>query len=143
MKFALNMTDFAFKMMNLVLQMMDFDRISDVFRTLGVARQRVRRTRQLQVIVLLNMTDFLLKHDGFSTTDDGFILNMMDLYSWNQQPYNATRANAIGFKTNWDLSGTWMPYDGLFLPYIEEWPNLGPINGGLKQVTGLHTANFY
>ena len=28
--------------------------------------------------------------------------------------------NAIGFKTNWDLSGTWVPYDGLFLPYIEE-----------------------
>eukprot|EP00658_Telonema_sp_P-2_P039704 TRINITY_DN28378_c0_g1_i1.p2 TRINITY_DN28378_c0_g1~~TRINITY_DN28378_c0_g1_i1.p2 ORF type:complete len:113 (-),score=27.22 TRINITY_DN28378_c0_g1_i1:95-433(-) len=36
-------------------------------------------------------------------------------------------------KTNWDLSGTWMPYDGLFLPYQEEWLNLGPINAGLKQ----------
>ena len=54
-------------------------------------------------------------------------------YSWNQAPYNASRARAVGFKTNWDLSGTWMPYDGLFLPYMEEWPNLGPINGGLKQ----------
>eukprot|EP01047_Picozoa_sp_COSAG01_P010288 COSAG01_NODE_433_length_17113_cov_23.009757_5_plen_81_part_00 len=37
-------------------------------------------------------------------------------YSWNQDAYNASRANALGFKTNWDLSGTWMPYDGLFLP---------------------------
>jgi hypothetical protein len=35
--------------------------------------------------------------------------------------------------TNWDLSGTFMPYDGLFLPYEEEWVNLGPINGGLAQ----------
>ena len=26
-----------------------------------------------------------------------------------------------------------MPYDGLFLPYQEEWLNLGPINGGLAQ----------
>jgi hypothetical protein len=26
-----------------------------------------------------------------------------------------------------------MPYDGLFLPYEEEWANLGPINGGLAQ----------
>jgi len=54
-------------------------------------------------------------------------------YSWNQDPYNATRARSIGFKTNWDLSGTWMPYDGLFLPYQDEWLNLGPINGGLAQ----------
>eukprot|EP00038_Savillea_parva_P010156 m.188310 g.188310 ORF g.188310 m.188310 type:complete len:848 (+) comp17384_c0_seq1:177-2720(+) len=54
-------------------------------------------------------------------------------YSWNQQSYNATRARALGFKTNWDLSGTFMPYDGLFLPYQDSWLNLGPINGGLKQ----------
>ena len=54
-------------------------------------------------------------------------------YSWNQRPYNATRARALGFKTNWDLSGTFMPYDGLFLPYQDEWLNLGPVNGGLDQ----------
>lgn len=54
-------------------------------------------------------------------------------YSWNQEPYNVSRARAMGFKTNWDLSGTWMPYDGLFLPYQEDWLNLGPINGGLAQ----------
>ena len=54
-------------------------------------------------------------------------------YSWNQEPYNASRARALGFKTNWDLSGTWMPYDGLFLPYQDKWLNLGPINGGLKK----------
>ena len=29
-------------------------------------------------------------------------------YTWNQQPYNATYAKAVGFKTNWDLSGTFM-----------------------------------
>jgi hypothetical protein len=50
-----------------------------------------------------------------------------------QHPYNASYAHAVGFKTNWDLSGTFMPYDGLFLPYTEEWQNLGPINGGLAQ----------
>ncbi len=72
-----------------------------------------------------------------------------------------SRSKSIGFKTNWDLSGTqkffpvsllslshetltpvcihtcltgtWMPYDGLFLPYQEKWLNLGPINGGLAQ----------
>lgn len=58
-------------------------------------------------------------------------------YSWFQGEYNKTRGDAIGFKTNWDLSGTFMPYDGLFLPYGEpsllQWPNLGPINGGLAQ----------
>jgi hypothetical protein len=31
-----------------------------------------------------------------------------------------------------------MPYDGLFLPYVDRgtgsWLNLGPINGGLAQV---------
>lgn len=54
-------------------------------------------------------------------------------YSWYQGQYNASRSNALGFKTNWDLSGTWMPYDGLFLPYQDKWLNLGPINGGLAQ----------
>ena len=38
-------------------------------------------------------------------------------YSWNLQALNATRARGLGFKLNWDLSGTFMPYDGLFLPY--------------------------
>ncbi len=32
-----------------------------------------------------------------------------------------------------DLSGTFMPYDGLFLPYQDTWENLGPINGGLAK----------
>lgn len=54
-------------------------------------------------------------------------------YSWNLQPYNATRSASLGFTTNWDLSGTFMPYDGLFLPYQSEWQNLGPINAGLDQ----------
>lgn len=54
-------------------------------------------------------------------------------YSWFQGAYNVTRAKGLGFKTNWDLSGTWMPYDGLFLPYQDKWLNLGPINGGLAQ----------
>ena len=54
-------------------------------------------------------------------------------YSWNQMPLNVSRAMSLGWRTNWDLSGTWMPYDGLFLPYQEEWLNLGPINGGLAQ----------
>lgn len=30
-------------------------------------------------------------------------------YSWNQEPYNVTYATSVGFKTNWDLSGTFMP----------------------------------
>lgn len=32
-----------------------------------------------------------------------------------------------------ELSGTFMPYDGLFAPYQDEWLNLGPINEGLPQ----------
>ena len=38
-----------------------------------------------------------------------------------------------------------MPYDGLFLPYQEEWLNLGPINGGLAQynVTYQMINNYY
>ena len=27
------------------------------------------------------------------------------------------QSHQVGFKTNWDLSGTFMPYDGLFYPY--------------------------
>ena len=35
--------------------------------------------------------------------------------------------------------------DGLFLPYMDEWPNLGPINGGLKQynVTYEKMESYY
>lgn len=38
-----------------------------------------------------------------------------------------------------------MPYDGLFLPYQEEWLNLGPINGGLEQynVTYATMETYY
>jgi hypothetical protein len=39
-------------------------------------------------------------------------------YSWNQEPYNTTRAKAIGFKTNWDLSGTWMPCECIHAPLL-------------------------
>lgn len=54
-------------------------------------------------------------------------------YSWNKGVFNATRAKQLGYRTNWDLSGVWMPYDGLFLPYMDQWTNLGPINPGLAQ----------
>ena len=55
-------------------------------------------------------------------------------YTWNMTLLNTTRGKAMGFKTNWDLSGTFMPYDGLFLPSQEKpWENLGPINSGLKK----------
>ena len=65
-------------------------------------------------------------------------------YSW-QAPTNATYAASVGFKTNWDLSGTFMPYDGLFAPYQEEWLNLGPINAGLPQynVSYQRIDDFY
>ena len=59
-------------------------------------------------------------------------------YSWNQAPIDAVRARALGFKTNWDLSGTFMPYDGLFLPYQDRWLNLGPINRGLAQYNATY-----
>lgn len=66
-------------------------------------------------------------------------------YSSNLAAYNKTRAARLGFKTNWDLSGTFMPYDGLFLPYQPRWLNLGPINAGLDQynVTTTLINNFY
>ncbi len=65
-------------------------------------------------------------------------------YSW-QAPTNASYAASVGFKTNWDLSGTFMPYDGLFAPYQEDWLNLGPINAGLPQynVTYASIDAFY
>ena len=80
-------------------------------------------------------------------------------YSSNLDRIDAARARALGFKTNWDLSGTFMPYDGLFLPYQEEWPNLGPINRGLShynatfdmiearyrsyQADGFHSLSYF
>ena len=38
-----------------------------------------------------------------------------------------------------------MPYDGLFLPYQEQWQNLGPVNQGLEQynVTCAKMNNYY
>jgi len=60
-------------------------------------------------------------------------------YSW-QAPVNASYAAAVGFKTNWELSGTFMPYDGLFAPFADEWLNLGPINAGLPQYTVNYSA---
>jgi hypothetical protein len=64
-------------------------------------------------------------------------------YSW-QAPLNASYARSVGFHTNWELSGTFMPYDGLFAPYADEWLNLGPINAGLPQynVTYASIAAF-
>jgi SSS family solute:Na+ symporter len=65
-------------------------------------------------------------------------------YSWIA-PNNASYAQSVGFKTNWDLSGTFMPYDGLFAPYQSSWLNLGPINAGLPQynVTYALIEDFY
>jgi len=64
-------------------------------------------------------------------------------YSW-QAPVNRSYADSVGFKTNWELSGTFLPYDGLFAPYQEQWLNLGPINAGLPQynVTYARIADF-
>lgn len=64
-------------------------------------------------------------------------------YSW-QAPLNRSYADSVGFATNWELSGTFMPYDGLFAPYEESWLNLGPINAGLPQynVTYARIQNF-
>ena len=59
-------------------------------------------------------------------------------YSSNLDALDAERARSLGFKTNWDLSGTFMPYDGLFLPYAEQWLNLGPINTGLSQYNATY-----
>ena len=54
-------------------------------------------------------------------------------YSWNKGVFNATRAHRLGYRTNWDLSGTWMAYQGLFLGYTPEWLNLGPVAEGIDQ----------
>ena len=64
-------------------------------------------------------------------------------YSW-EAPINKTYADSVGFSTNWELSGTFMPYDGLFAPYQDQWLNLGPINAGLPQynVTYARIAQF-
>ena len=37
-------------------------------------------------------------------------------YSW-QAPINKSYADSVGFRTNWELSGTFMPYDGLDKPH--------------------------
>jgi hypothetical protein len=69
----------------------------------------------------------VLPHASHASEFDG-----LGGYSW-QAPVNASYAAEVGFKTNWELSGTFMPYDGLFAPYQSEWLNLGPINAGLPQ----------
>jgi hypothetical protein len=54
-------------------------------------------------------------------------------YSWSKGVFNATRARQLGYRTNWDLSGTWMAYQGLFLGYTPSWLNLGPVAEGIDQ----------
>jgi hypothetical protein len=81
---------------------------------------------------------FVLPHAANASDFDG-----LGGYSW-QAPVNASYAASVGFKTLWELSGTFMPYDGLFAPYADEWENLGPINAGLPQynVTYARIADF-
>jgi hypothetical protein len=83
--------------------------------------------------------DYAAPHVGGTEAFEG-----LGGYSW-VAPTNATYAATVGFKTNWDLSGTFMPYDGLFAPYQESWLNLGPINAGLPQynVTYERINDFY
>ena len=81
---------------------------------------------------------FVLPHAANASELDG-----LGGYSW-QAPVNASYAASVGFRTNWELSGTFMPYDGLFAPYQASWQNLGPINAGLPQynVTYARIADF-
>jgi hypothetical protein len=83
--------------------------------------------------------DFAEPHVGGTEALEG-----LGGYSW-VAPVNASYAASVGFKLNWDLSGTFMPYDGLFAPYQDEWLNLGPINAGLPQynVTYARINDFY
>jgi hypothetical protein len=109
----------------------------------------VRMLRRFSTGVPINVTMHIRAHDSdwrpalelLLNTFPSFVLphavNASDFdglggYSW-VAPVNETYANEVGFKTNWELSGTFMPYDGLFAPYQEEWLNLGPINAGLPQ----------
>ena len=80
----------------------------------------------------------VLPHSANASRFDG-----LGGYSW-QAPVNQTYADAVGFAVNWELSGTFMPYDGLFAPYQPEWQNLGPINAGLPQynVTYARISGF-
>jgi hypothetical protein len=78
-------------------------------------------------LLLNTYPTFVLPHAINASNFDG-----LGGYSW-KAPVNSTYAAEVGFKTNWELSGTFMPYDGLFAPYTEEWLNLGPINAGLPQ----------
>jgi hypothetical protein len=78
--------------------------------------------------MLLDVHPALVLPHAPSTADFGGLGG----YSW-QAPVNATYARSVGFRTNWELSGTFMPYDGLFAPYAAKWLNLGPINAGLPQ----------
>jgi hypothetical protein len=68
----------------------------------------------------------------FPKNVDADVVDGLGGYSW-QAPLNKSYADSVGFATNWELSGTFMPYDGLFAPYQEQWLNLGPINAGLPQ----------
>jgi hypothetical protein len=81
---------------------------------------------------------FVLPHAANASDFDG-----LGGYSW-QAPVNASYAATVGFVTNWELSGTFMPFDGLFAPYQDSWLNLGPINAGLPQynVTWARIAAF-
>eukprot|EP00756_Hemistasia_phaeocysticola_P045204 Hpha_TRINITY_DN18967_c0_g1::TRINITY_DN18967_c0_g1_i1::g.17568::m.17568 len=60
----------------------------------------------------------------FAATFDG-LGAYTSAYTW-KAPTNATYAAEVGFKTNWDLSGTFMPFQGLYGPFQETWFNLGP-----------------
>ena len=89
--------------------------------------------------------EYMRPHDAeYATKFDG-----LGSYSWytgdGVGAYNSTRRHQLGFATNWDLSGTFMPYDPLFLPYQKTWENLGGINAGLRQynVTLAHINQYY
>lgn len=51
-------------------------------------------------------------------------------YGWDVEHINGSWAKAMGLVTNWDLGGTWMAYDGLFLPYTRDWTNLASGESG-------------
>ena len=57
----------------------------------------------------------------FSASAGPSIANLSGLgsYGWDlsNEALNATWAREMGLTTHWDLGGTWMPYDGLFLPF--------------------------
>eukprot|EP01006_Ploeotia_vitrea_P065811 TRINITY_DN93852_c0_g1_i1.p1 TRINITY_DN93852_c0_g1~~TRINITY_DN93852_c0_g1_i1.p1 ORF type:complete len:808 (+),score=70.02 TRINITY_DN93852_c0_g1_i1:44-2467(+) len=73
-------------------------------------------------------------------------LEGLGAYTWWQGPWEDDKEDldAYGFKTNWELSGMWMPYDGLFLPYQPEWlnlafePGLAQYNVTYKRINAFH-----